>query len=137
LYPLPNIIRAMKWGKIRCRTCSTHWTGENACTILVGNPEGKRPMMNFRVCRKPENILTTWALIGSLRIFLYRFTFSLLSLHSTFVLFSFLFVLCLLVLSKLKMSKFCSHDDCYGPCCFATRSDPTSSVVTYPAALKR
>jgi hypothetical protein len=34
----------------------------NACRILVGNPEGKRPLERLR-CRWEENIKTEWGVM--------------------------------------------------------------------------
>ena len=56
LYSLPNIVRVVKSRKMR-------WTGHVACTVegrvvhrvLVGKPEGKRPLGRPR-CRWGDNI---------------------------------------------------------------------------------
>jgi hypothetical protein len=44
LYSSPNIIRAIKSRRIRWYSaCSTYGERRDACKLLVGKPEGKRP----------------------------------------------------------------------------------------------
>jgi hypothetical protein len=48
-------------------TCGTHWGGENCLQVLVGRPEGKRPLGRPRR-RWEDNMVCTgfsWLRIGS------------------------------------------------------------------------
>jgi hypothetical protein len=44
LYSLPSIIRIMKAKRMRCGACSTNGEMWNAYRLLVGKPEGRRPL---------------------------------------------------------------------------------------------
>jgi hypothetical protein len=45
LCSLPSIIRMIKSRRMRMgRACSTHGEKRNACRILMGKPEGRRPL---------------------------------------------------------------------------------------------
>ena len=56
LYSSPNIIRTLKSRRLKC---AAHLAGmeqsRNAYRILVGKPEGKRPLWRPR-CRREDNI---------------------------------------------------------------------------------
>jgi hypothetical protein len=43
LYSLPSIIRIIETRRMRCR-CSTNGEKRNAYRLLVGKPEGRRPL---------------------------------------------------------------------------------------------
>ena len=64
LYSSPKIIRNLKYRRFR-------WTGHvpcmelsvNAYTVLVGRPEGKRPLGRLR-CRREDNIKMDLRVVG-------------------------------------------------------------------------
>jgi hypothetical protein len=49
LYASPHIIRVIKVKEVEMdRACSTHWGMRNEYKILVGKPDGKRPLRRPR-----------------------------------------------------------------------------------------
>jgi hypothetical protein len=55
LYSLPNIIRMIKEDEMG-KACSTNGEKRNAYRVLVGKPEGKRPLGKSR-CELKGNIM--------------------------------------------------------------------------------
>jgi hypothetical protein len=54
LYSLPDIIRMIKEDELG-RSCSMHWDKRTAYRILVGRPEGKKPL-GRPICKWENNI---------------------------------------------------------------------------------
>jgi hypothetical protein len=54
-YSSPSIIRMIKSRRMRWAGHVTHMEKRNACRLLVGKPEGKRPLGRQR-CRWVDNI---------------------------------------------------------------------------------
>jgi hypothetical protein len=52
LYSSPTMVRVIKSGRMRC---SSYGEERGVCRVLVGNPEGKRPLGRPR-CRWEDNI---------------------------------------------------------------------------------
>jgi len=64
LYSLPNIVRVVKWRRMRwAGHVARIGKGRGVYTVLVGKPEGKRPLGRPR-CRLEDNIKMDFQEVG-------------------------------------------------------------------------